>query len=200
MTTALATAVLCIGMLTLGNAASVALSGPGLAPTQTPPVNAEAKVMADFGERVKEYLALRKAVEPGLPKLPEQASPIEIDRHPRAFGAAMAKARAGAKVGDLFGSDMQAVVRKLMARLFASASSRKQLRDSVMDENPTGLKFSVNGRYPDTVPLSTMPPDVLKNLPRLPEELEYRFVGDSLILLDPAAHMIVDYVPRALPR
>jgi hypothetical protein len=45
-----------------------------------------------------------------------------------------------------------------------------------------------------------MPPEVLKNLPRLPEELEFRFVGATLILLDPQAHMVVDFVPNALPR
>ena len=45
-----------------------------------------------------------------------------------------------------------------------------------------------------------MPPDVLKALPPLPESLEYRFVGDSLILLDPHAHIIVDFLPNALPR
>ncbi len=58
----------------------------------------------------------------------------------------------------------------------------------------------VNGRYPDAVPLSTMPPEVLKNLPPIPKEVEYRFVGDTLILLDPDAHIIVDFVARALPR
>jgi hypothetical protein len=70
-----------------------------------------------------------------------------------------------------------------------------------MDDNPGGaVKLAVNARYPDDVPLSTMPPEVLKNLPPLPAELEYRFVGETLILLDPDAHLVVDFVPRALPR
>ena len=38
------------------------------------------------------------------------------------------------------------------------------------------VKLTVNGRYPDDSPLSTMPPQVLQTLPKLPEELEYRFV------------------------
>ena len=62
------------------------------------------------------------------------------------------------------------------------------------------MKLAVNARYPDQVPLSTMPPDVLENLPKLPKEVEYRFVGEHLILLDPDAHIVVDLMPRALPR
>ena len=61
------------------------------------------------------------------------------------------------------------------------------------------VPLTVNGRYPDTVPLSTVPPQVLQNLPTLPEDLEYRFVGRRLILLDTHAHTIADYMDRALP-
>jgi hypothetical protein len=45
-----------------------------------------------------------------------------------------------------------------------------------------------------------MPPKVLEVLPKLPETLEYRFVGERLILFDNHAHLMVDYVDRALPR
>ena len=40
---------------------------------------------------------------------------------------------------------------------------------------------------------------VLQNLPTLPEDLEYRFVGDRLILLDSHAHIIADYVEKVFP-
>ena len=73
------------------------------------------------------------------------------------------------------------------------------LRDSIAEENPAGTPIKINGRYPDAVPMSTMPPDILAALPQLPEELEYRFVGDRLVLLDTKAHLIIDYVDDALP-
>jgi hypothetical protein len=41
---------------------------------------------------------------------------------------------------------------------------------------------------------------VLAILPRLPPELEYRFIGSTLILLDVDAYIIVDYITRAVPR
>ncbi|HTV00779.1 MAG TPA: hypothetical protein VMF13_09590 [Luteitalea sp.] len=164
-------------------------------------VNPSAQTMAEFTRRVEEYVALHKKVESALPALPKEATPKVIDTHQRAFAAGVAKARASAKPGTLFTPPMQGEVRRLMAQLFKDSAARRQLRDSVMDDNPTGrVTLAVNARYPDEVPLSTMPPDVLKNLPRLPKEVEYRFVGEDLILLDPDAHIVVDFMPRALPR
>ena len=51
-----------------------------------------------------------------------------------------------------------------------------------------------------TDPISTVPPDVLQTLPKLSEDMEYRFVGDNLILLDAHAHIIADYIPDAIPK
>ena len=49
------------------------------------------------------------------------------------------------------------------------------------------MPLKVNQPYPKAEPLSTVPPDVLKALPVLPEDLEYRFVGKHLILYDARA-------------
>jgi hypothetical protein len=71
---------------------------------------------------------------------------------------------------------------------------------TILDDNPGPIQLMVNGRYPDEVPLSTVPPQVLSSLPKLPEELEYRFVGERLVLLDVHAHTIADYMDNAFPR
>jgi hypothetical protein len=47
--------------------------------------------------------------------------------------------------------------------------------------------------------LPTVPPNVLANLPQLPEDLEYRILGRDLILRDVHANLIVDFVPRIIP-
>ena len=75
----------------------------------------------------------------------------------------------------------------------------KQLRASIMDENVKPITLKVTQRYPDEIPIATMPPEVLQTLPSLPEELEYRFLGEQLILLDRHAHIIVDFIIDALP-
>jgi hypothetical protein len=42
-------------------------------------------------------------------------------------------------------------------------------------------------------------PAVFNVLPGLPAELEYRFVGRNLVLLDAEANLVVDVVREALP-
>jgi hypothetical protein len=72
-----------------------------------------------------------------------------------------------------------------------------------MDENPVtpaAIKLTVNSRYPDTVPLTTVPPQVLQTMPKLTEDVEYRFIGDWLILLDVHAHVIADFIEDVLPK
>jgi hypothetical protein len=67
-----------------------------------------------------------------------------------------------------------------------------------MEENPRNIRLAVNARYPDSIPYSTTPAPILLLLPTLPEELEYRFVGDRLVLLDIHAGTVVDYIDHAL--
>jgi hypothetical protein len=50
----------------------------------------------------------------------------------------------------------------------------------------------------DYYALTMMPPELLRLLPRLPAGLEYRFMDRDLILWDPHANLIVDFIPNAL--
>jgi hypothetical protein len=162
-------------------------------------VNQNAQAVANFQKRVEAYMSLHKKLEASLPKLPKEATPEQIDRDQRALQALIAAARAEAKPGDIFTQDIQLIARSVMARLFAKADRQKML-DSINDENPGNIRLAVNGRYPDTVPLANMPAELLKALPPLPDELEYRFVGDALILLDAHAHIVVDFFQNVLPK
>ena len=155
--------------------------------------SADESVVQDFTKRVNEYMALHKQLDGTLKRPPDRATPLQVDAHQRALGALIAKARPDAKVGGIFEPKMQTFIRGLV-RAVINGPGGATIKASLMDENPMGVKIEVNGRYPDTVPMSTMPPDVLAALPKLPEDLEYRFVGNRLILLDTRAHIIVDYV------
>jgi hypothetical protein len=171
---------------------------PAAQTTPAPRPNDAVPGLAAFETRVKDYMTLHKKLEDALPKLPKEASPQQIDRNQRTLGAQIKAARPNARAGEVFVPEIQGYVRRVLANIFQGAQG-KALRGSIMDENPSVPAVRVNERYPDTVPLSTMPPEVLAVLPKLPEGLEYRFVGDALILLDGPAHIIVDFVPRALP-
>lgn len=164
-----------------------------------PDTTVTGKAVEEFTAKVKTYAALHKKIEDGLPQLPAKPTPEQIDAKQRELGRLVRQARATAKQGDVFTPTMQAYVKKQLLKVFSGPEGAARL-SSVMDENPMGTKVVVNDRYPDKIPLSTMPPEVLQVLPKMPEELEYRFVGDNLVILDPHAHIIVDYVSGVLPK
>jgi hypothetical protein len=60
------------------------------------------------------------------------------------------------------------------------------------------VPIKVNAKYPDAAPLPTVPPNLLAALPKLPEDLEYRFINRDLILLDVHANVIVDFMLNAI--
>ena len=163
---------------------------------------ADARALGTMNDRIGDYIELHQKIERSLPKLPQDASPVQIDRNQRVFQQRVRSERSGAKPGDIFTPEAQVVIRRLLATVF-SAPDGKDLKASIMDENvadPIKLKVRVNSRYPDTVPLTSIPPEVLQTLPQLSEDLEYRFIGDWLILLDTHAHVVVDYIEDVLPK
>jgi hypothetical protein len=162
----------------------------------------DARALATMNDRLKDYVDLHLKLERSQPKLPKEATPQQIDTNQRALEKLVREARTGANPGDLFTPEAQPVIKRLLATVFGGPDG-KQLKASIMDENPVDpveLKLRVNGRYPDTVPLTSIPPQVLQTLPKLHEDLEYRFIGDWLILLDTHAHLIADYIDNALPK
>jgi hypothetical protein len=60
------------------------------------------------------------------------------------------------------------------------------------------MVLKVNARYPEAAPLPTVPPNLLASLPPLPKDLEYRIVGNDLILRDVHANVIIDFIPMAI--
>jgi hypothetical protein len=170
------------------------------AANQQPRVNPNARALADFQEEVEEYLELQRKLSSKLEAPPKDATPAQLDSYQRALGKLIQQARRGDKQGDVFEREVRAVIRKLLLGVFSGPDGRK-MKMAVMEENPGQVvKLEVNGRYPDTIPLSNMPPQVLAALPQLPRELEYRFIGRTLILFDTVAHIIVDYITEAVPR
>jgi hypothetical protein len=200
------------GMMVAGVLATACVHGDGTAtpteqkPVAPPPVNearqlssADAEALADFKQRIDAYLRVHQMVEAKLPKLPKETTPEVVDTHQRALEKGMREHRRGAARGALLTPGMRRIVRQVLSRVFSEPGGREMMA-TILDENPGPVALRVNGRYPDDVPLSTVPPQVLAALPKLPEELEYRFVGGRLILLDVHAHTIADYMDNAFPR
>ena len=69
---------------------------------------------------------------------------------------------------------------------------------SLLDDNPGTFSYSINGTYPKRKTLSTVPPGILGLLPRLPEDVQYRFLGQDMILYDSRANIILDRMIDAI--
>ena len=55
----------------------------------------------------------------------------------------------------------------------------------------------VNMEWPEQVLFGFVPPQLLATLPLLPPELQYRIIGNTLVLWDHHANLIVDFLPGA---
>jgi hypothetical protein len=159
----------------------------------------------DFNERVQRYWDLHKKVEKEAPPINKKKDdPEDIIAHERALAGGIRAARANAKEGDIF---TEAVQKTLVATIQEDLKSGKGAKARAMilgegnPKNPESrarVDLVANGKYPSNAPLSTVPPSVLLKLPKLPEGLEYRFVGRHLILYDSKANLIVDILRNAI--
>ena len=175
--------------------------------------NPDAIILADFQKRVDAYMAIHKAAAKDVPPLKETNKPAEIKTAQDALGAKIRAARATAKQGDIMTPEIQNKFRRLMYPVVTSPSPqgtaghevkkdiKEELKENTEERKEEGGKavvLKVNATYPNDTPLPTTPPQVLMNLPKLPEQLEYRIIGKNLIIRDVEGNIIVDFVPNAL--
>jgi hypothetical protein len=168
----------------------------GAARTSTDPaVNPDAAVMADFKARVEKYADLHKDLAKGAAKQKDNRTPEQIAAQKQALSEKIQAARSGARQGDIFTPDARRVFRRLLAPEMKGETGR-DAKAIIKDDAPAPgtVAFKVNAKYPENQPKPTMPTNLLLNLPTLPEPLEYRVVGQHLLLLDTAADVVVDYI------
>ncbi len=166
--------------------------------------NPDALVLADFQKRIDAYMAIHKdAAKDSLP-IKETNNPAEIKAAQEALGAKIRAARADAKPGDVLTPEIRNKFRRLMYPVVhgpAGRETKEELTEDIHEKDegiPKKVPLKVNATYPEGNPLPTTPPNVLQNLPKLPEELEYRILDKNLIVRDVQANIIVDFIPNAI--
>lgn len=164
--------------------------------TQTSAGSNDARVVAEFEQRAKQYLDWR---ENTLGKAPSPAnSPEKIVAARRELARKVRVARAGANQGEVFTPDIAGYFHHEIVATF-NGRYGKQIRSSLRHSEPTEMQLQINQSYPEKVALQSTPPTLLLNLPELPKGLEYRILGRELVLRDTDANIVVDYIPNALP-
>jgi hypothetical protein len=175
--------------------------------------NPDALVLADFQKRIDAYMAIHKEAAKDAPPRKETKNAAEIKPAQDALGARIRAARATAKQGDIVTPEIQNKFRRLMYPVVTSPAPqgtagkevkkdiKEELKENAEERKEEGGKpvvMKVNATYPGDTPLPTTPPQVLMNLPKLPEQLEYRLIGKNLIIRDVEANIIIDFVPNAI--
>jgi hypothetical protein len=200
----IAMAALIPGCATPGEAepqtpAELALQEGARKTSTDPDVNPDAAAMAEFKARVDAYAGLHEQLAKGAARPKETDDPAKITAAKEALAAKLQAARADAKHGDIFTPAIRPVFRRLLAPPLKGEAGR-DAKAILKDDAPAPgtVPFKVNAKYPDSQPLPTVPANILATLPPLPEPLEYRIVGQHLLLLDTDADLIVDYILNAI--
>jgi hypothetical protein len=183
---------------------AVAVEPPAAGRGPRTPVRMSKDEAEDFLGEVEEYVELRRKARADLPTLEEDAEPEEVTAYAKQLTANIAARRKGAKQGEVFKPKVAAAFRRICRDELAR--SRHERKVVLTEGNPTGdeerigtPRVAVNAQYIPASPLSTVPPTLLMALPPLPEQVEYRFIGRSLILRDTVANLIIDFVTNAVP-
>lgn len=165
------------------------------------PLAQEERTLTEFNTRVNEYVALHRRLESALP--PEQMFDDwdEMLEAREDLFDAIRNARPHAKAGDIFSPGFRTfVTTSVETALVRGHYDIDAVLAAINEEaNPHRPRLKVNGKFPWNDVGSAMWPALLRALPPLPRELEYRFVNRDLVLIDLHADLIVDILKDALP-
>ena len=153
--------------------------------------------LVEFEQRLDGYLALRGALSQKLKPMATTASASELAARRTMLAQALRAARSMAKPGDLLPPSIAAVIRGLILEDFKRRAAAEER--AAFSEVPNAIQPAINRTYPADAALPTVPPLLLLRLPRLPENLQYRFYGRHVVLLDSDAEIILDYIANVLP-
>ena len=153
-----------------------------------------------FENATQDYVLMHRRLERQIGSI-EFGTPVaEINRIMHELAAAIRAERAGAKQGDVFAPLIGSLLR---ARIHDALLEHRYTADEVraagrVDGVDYGrVRLQVNDTFPWVLAVA-MFPCVIEALPPLPPELQYRIVGDDLVLIDVHASLIVDILPHAL--
>ena len=152
--------------------------------------------LVQFTARVHDYVEIHRRAAAGIEQ-PMCAEPEELARQTHELAAAIREARPRAReadiftlaAGEMFRARIAAVVRRDNFDI-AAFLARHGGEGEDQDVHVFGTL-----RWPAHVALTP----ITRHLPELPPELEYRFVGRHLVLMDVGADLVVDVLRDALP-
>jgi hypothetical protein len=165
--------------------------------SQKEAVNPQAAAVHEFQQRLNDYLELREALSKKLKPLSTTPSAAELTARQQALAAAIRAARKAARPGDLIPAAAAAQIEYVCLEDFHFRNP--EAKRATLQEVSRAVRPAINQTFPEDAALPTVPPLLLSKLPQLPDNLQYRFFGRHIVILDGDTQIIVDYVPNVLP-
>jgi hypothetical protein len=164
------------------------------------PSNPDSAILADFNARLDHYVKTQRAVAKKTPDLDETKNPADIKVAQEALAAKIRDVRRTAKQGDIFTPQIAALFKRLMSPELKGREGRETKQALEEEDGEVAqIWLKVNATWPASEPLTSTPPNLLANLPQLPEDVEYRITNKRhLVLYDVDANIIVDFIYNAI--
>ena len=167
------------------------------APQAQPRTADEERIIADFKKRVDGYEDVSGKLESQVYPPSNELDPNTIHAKQKELAARIIKALPEWKQGAIFTPEISALFKRRIAEVVRGRDGAN-VKAAIFDDAPGDMPIRVFNEYPAGVPIATLPAQMLKLFPVLPKELEYRFLGPNLILMDIKAFLIVDVVLDAI--
>lgn len=171
----------------------------GAVPQITAGAPAEAATIEQFHAEIENYMAFRRQLLNEVRGPVPNSTALEVNNASDALAAAIRRARPNARPGSFFLPPVADVLKQRVINAVRTANLAPVLA-GIDDEGPVIRTPSIYLRFPAHAQMAAMPPSLLAALPSLPKELEYRIVGNFLVLRDVDAALVLDYIPAAIPR
>lgn len=156
--------------------------------------------LAAFEHATQDYVLMHRRLERQIGTF-ELSTPIaEVNRMIHDLAVAIRAERGDARQGDVFTPELTHLLR---TRINHALLEHHYVADDVRAAGRLNgshyerVRLQVNDTFPWAL-AAGMFPCVIDALPSLPPELQYRIVGDDLLLIDIHASLIVDILPQAL--
>ena len=195
-----------LAMVVFAIATSAAAQIPQLPPaSQAELILREIVAVQAFEDRVAQYVLQHRLLERTVPPLQPTRDMRQVEMAVQALALRIRLARTGALPGDLITPEVAMVFRRRIATSLTAGEWAAILAENAeeAEEDEEGVPagpppvLRVNMTWPEPVLFGFVPPLLLAALPRLPEELQYRIIGNALVLWDHHANLIVDFLPDA---
>jgi hypothetical protein len=154
-----------------------------------------------FDENVAAYMQLRQRVSATVAPPTLTANPRRLVKEVNELAARIRAARSGAREGDVFSADVGRLLRTSIRDTLAGdrispaallASDRRGTSPILRRDLAVNRHYEWNSGW-------EVPAELLPELPRLPEALQYTVVNRDLLIIDIDADLIVDILREAIP-